>query len=113
VSQPGDLRKNVSRMKRTDRNRDPADGGAMCSAAGTIMGTLLASGARDSLCTTEPTFSAELSTMLLRLASVGPLRSIMDNVGNGIRRGPAFEVLFSAFFDRFVSGSNPIKMDDG
>jgi hypothetical protein len=27
---------------------------------------------------------------------VGPLRSIMDNVGNGIRRGPAFEVLFSA-----------------
>ena len=26
--------------------------------------------------------------MLLRLASVGPLRSIMDNVGNGIR-GPA------------------------
>ncbi len=23
--------------------------------------------------------------MLLRLASVGPLRSIMDNVGNGIR----------------------------
>jgi len=61
----------------------------MCSAAGTVMGTLSASGARDSLCTIEPTFSAELSTMLLRLASVGPLRSIMDNVGNGIRRGPA------------------------
>jgi hypothetical protein len=60
------------------------------------MSTLPASGARDSLCTIEPTFSAELSTMLLRLASVGPLRSIMDNVGNGIRREPAFEVLFSA-----------------
>jgi len=27
--------------------------------------------------------------MLLRLASVGPLRSIMDNVGNGIGRGLA------------------------
>jgi hypothetical protein len=35
--------------------------------------------------------------MLLRLASIGPLRSIMDNIGNGIRRGPAQEVLFSAF----------------
>jgi len=91
VSQPGDLRKNVSRMERTDRNRDPADGGAMCLAAGTI------TGARDRLCTIEPTCSAELPTMLLRLASVGPLRSITDNVGNGIRRGPAFAVLFCAF----------------
>jgi len=53
------------------------------------MGMLLLLSACDSLCTTESTFSAELSTMLLRLASVGPLRSIMDNVGNGIGRGLA------------------------
>jgi hypothetical protein len=105
VSRPGDLRKNVSRIERTDRNRNPADGGAMCSAAGTVMDTLSASGARDSLCTIEPTFSAELSTMLLRLASVGPLRSIMDNVGNGIRRGPALEVRSSALLVR-----NPLEM---
>ena len=41
-------------------------------------------------------------------AAVGPLRSIMDNVGNGIRRGPACEVLFSA-----SSISSAIDLVDG
>jgi LacI family transcriptional regulator len=43
--------------------------------------------------------------MLLRLASVGPLRSIMDNVGNGIRKDQGYQA--AKLLDSIIQEGKP------
>jgi hypothetical protein len=70
VTRSGDLRKNVSRIERTDRNRAPNR--QCCNLLAYPNGSRLTPllGTYDSLCTIDLNCSAELSTMLLRFCSL-------------------------------------------